>query len=29
MKKPQVGKLLHLSVKKLSSDLQSGIEKNI
>ena len=28
-KKPQVGKLLHLSVKNLSSDVQSDIEKNI
>lgn len=28
-KKPQAGKLLHLSVKNLSSDVQSDIDKNI
>lgn len=28
-KKPQAGKLLHLSVKNLSSDVQTEIEKNI
>lgn len=28
-KKPQAGKLLHLSVKNLSRDVQSDIDKNI